>query len=197
MRTTFDFLVAVCDPDPGWIKNQINCRRKVGLVGKDSQLLLDTIQNPSKKTQTMNIWLAVVDETQFNAKSEPILQLAWPDRVSNFKFIEDDLWTWAWYKSSVLPNLKIWLYQYNGDGSLYRNSLQRGIVHSIKDTDNALTTTEGAGSSATTFYVSLNIESLIPQKATEPLLSSHLPPGCLTLQCYTTVTKSIRLPIQL
>lgn len=199
MSSFVDFLVAACDPAPGWIENQIKYRRKVGLVGKYSQLL-DKFQNPSKDTSgwTMDIWLAIVDETKVNVDNERILQLVWPDSPPKLNLIEDDLWTWAWYKSLTVPNLKIWLYQYHSDSSQqYRNSLERGIVHSIKDTDDALTTMDKANNSATTFYVSPNMDSPTPWKVTMPSLNDHLLPDSLTLQCYTTPTASVRLPIRL
>jgi len=198
MSTLDRFLTAVCDPT--WIQAQIIHGRKVGLVGKDCQLLMDMIQDLGEDIfkQPMNIWLAVVDEMEVNGRNERILQLVWPDSSSKLNLIEDKLWTWAWYKSPVLPNLKIWLYQYNSGGSSqYRNSLERGIVHSIKDTEDALTTMDGAKNSATTFYVSLNTDSPTPWKVTMPSLNDHLPLDSLTLQCYTTATTSIRLPIRL
>jgi hypothetical protein len=120
MSPFIDFLVTACNPTFGWIENQITHGRKVGLVGKDSQLLMDMFNNPGKITSkwTINIWLAVVDGTEVNARNEPILQLVWPESLSDMSNFECNLWTWAWYESPVLPNLKIWHYRYHSDGSL-------------------------------------------------------------------------------
>ena len=59
MSPFIDFLVTACNPASGWIENQIKHGRKVGLVGKDSQLLMDMFKNPGKVTSkwTINICL--------------------------------------------------------------------------------------------------------------------------------------------
>jgi hypothetical protein len=149
--------------------------------------------------QLMNIWLAVVDKSKFYANGEHILQLVWPDNPPEHKLIANGLWSWAWYKSKILPNLKIWLYRYDSDdcNAKYQNSLQRGIVYSIEETNEALTTMDGANDTATTSYISLNINPPTASKVTMLRLSDYLPPESLTLQCHSTSTTSVRLLIRL
>jgi hypothetical protein len=193
------FLKAVCDL--AWIEDQIRLGRKVGLVGIDSQLFMEIIQDPRDDLlrQPMNIWLAVVDESKCHANGEHILQLMWLDNLPKLESIANGLWSWSWYKSKILPNLKIWLYRYDlvDPDAKWQNSLQRGIVYSIKETDKALTTMDRANDTATTSYISLNIDPPTVSKVATLRLSDHLPPETLTLQCHSTLTTSVRLPIQL
>jgi hypothetical protein len=81
MSTCDRLLIAMYDL--AWIQAQIIRGRKVGLMGKDSQLLVDMIQDPREDLlkQPMNIWLAVVDEAGFNEKDGRILQLVWPESL--------------------------------------------------------------------------------------------------------------------
>jgi hypothetical protein len=127
MSSLIDSLVAVCDPAPG---NQI---RKVGLVGKDCQLLVDIFQIQAKIhpgglwTSGLRWWMRRrlgIMSGSYSLCDQKVC------RSQPRTFCGRGLCIGP----PVLPNLRIWLYQYHSDSNLsYRNSLERGIVHSIKD----------------------------------------------------------------
>lgn len=193
-------LIAACNLDNTWITSQIKCGRKLGLVGKDLPLLIDIIQNQREYMfkQSLSVWLVVMDEEIYH--DGRILKLLWPENLPRLNSIDNTLWTWAWYNSPGLTNLKVWLYQYKSDGKeIYPNSLQRGIVYSNQDTDEALTDTDQTINSAKTLYISLDSDQPTLREVTMPRLSNHSPMHCLTLNCHSdwTATSSVRLPIRL
>lgn len=195
-----DTVAALCGLDSTWIKDQIKLRRKIGLVGKDLQRLINIIQDEGENMseQSINIWLVIADE-EIHQGNERILKLLWPKELPKLTRISNDFWTWAWYKSPILPNLKVWLYQYMSTKEKYLNSLQRGIVYSIEETDNAFTTMDLADDSATTFYINLVWDSPFLHHIARRRSSYHSQQHCLILNCHSdqTATSSIRLPIQL